>query len=337
MTKPTANRGRLAALALVSSLALAGCGAMTDLAGVHPAPVEKTTDAPITADLAQDIATRVLDAAVQTEGVQGAEGDTARDAALTGTALELAKARATLGAGQADTNALTKPDAPKVLAISKGNGFPRVIFTTTLDQNTRRQYLETFVSADITQPYRLENRIAMLPGATLPAVGSVDAGTAVLGAGDAAGLAMTPQAAVEAYAAALVLPNPAENEAVDAGDAYASALKAAQVAQVTGLGQLATVAQTHTAAPETLRVLQLADGSALVLGRINRVDTITAAENTQELKVPESLQKFTGKASATKSISINAIESVALLVPAAGQGKVKLIGVVEQLTGGAAE
>jgi hypothetical protein len=330
MTKPTANRGRLAALALVSSLALAGCGTMTDLAGVHPAPVEKTTDAPITADMAQDIATRVLDAAVQTEGVQGAEGDTARDAALTGTALELAKARATLGAGQADTNALTKPDA-------KGNGFPRVIFTTTLDQNTRRQYLETFVSADITQPYRLENRIAMLPGATLPAVGTVDAGTAVLGAGDAAGLAMTPQAAVEAYAAALVLPNPAENEAVDAGDAYASALKAAQVAQVTGLGQLATVAQTHTAAPETLRVLQLADGSALALGRINRVDTITAAENTQELKVPESLQKFTGKASATKSISINAIESVALLVPAAGQGKVKLIGVVEQLTGGAAE
>lgn len=333
----TTARRTLAALALASSLALTGCGTVTNLAGVHPPPAETTTDAPISADMAQAIATRVLDGAVSTEGVQGAEGDTARAAVLTGTALDLAQARATIGAGKQDTNALAKPDAPKVLAVSRGTAFPRVLFTTTLDQNTRRQYLETFVSPDIATPYRLENRVAMLPGASLPAVGAVDAGTTILGPGDEAGLVMTPQAALEGYAASLALPNPAANDLVDSSDAYATALKAAQAAQVTGLGQLATYAQAHTAVPETLRVVQLADGSAVVLGRINRVDTITAAENTQELKVPESLQKFTGKATATKTITINAIESVALLVPASGKGKVTLVGVVEQLTGGAAE
>ena len=333
-TGPALRAPRTVALAATVALALGGCGMAADLAGVHAPPAENTKAAPLSAQRAADIATRVLEAAQKTEGVAGAEGDTARAAVLTGTALELAKARATYGAAAGGGHALSKPDAPTVLASSAGVAFPRVLLTTTLDSQTRRQYLDLFTSSAVTAPYLLETRVAMLPGASLPGIGDFADGTPLVGIDDGTGLALAPKAAAEAYAAALNAPSPVANEQVESGDAYATALKASQATQAQGLGSLASTAQTHTVVPESMRVLRLAGGGALVLVRVNRADVITAGDNTQELKVPDALQKLTGAATASKTITINAIESMALLVPAQGQGKVSLLGVTEQLVSG---
>jgi hypothetical protein len=329
-----ARRIPLVASTVLAALALSSCGLAADVAGVHAPPAENTSVAPIDADRAAAVATRVLGLAQEAEGKADAEGDTARAAALTGTALDLAKARATYGTAVGGGNALTKPEAPTVLASSAGTAYPRLLLTTTLDGSTRRQYLDLFSSSAVTAPYLLENRVAMLPGATLPALGQVAVGVAQVGIDDGTGLVMSPKAALEGYAAALNTPNPAANDAIESGDSYATALRAAQATQAQALGALATYAQTHTAVPESMRVLRLADGGAVVIARLNRSDVITGGENTKELKVPDALQKFTGAATAPKTITINATEAVAVLVPAEGKGKVALLGVTEQLVGG---
>jgi hypothetical protein len=327
---------RWVVVVVASTLALGGCG-IDSLAGVGPAPAENTAAAPITGELAGQVTKRVLEnAGVAERAPAGAEGDTARAAALSGTALDLAKASATLSPPSGSTDALSRPDEPRVLAISAGHTYPRAILATSADSDSR-QHLAVLTTNEITTPYLLENTVTMLPGATLPAVGDLAKGATLVAPEDGTNLVLTPKAAIEGYAAALNLPNPAANDVIDAGDAYATALRQAQGAQVAGLGTLASLGQTHTAVPESLRTIRLADGSALVLGRINRVDTITAGDNTQELKVPDALQKVVGAATAPKVITVNAIESVALIVPATGQGKVKLIGIVEQLTGGSAQ
>jgi len=327
---------RVGILAVATAFALSGCTVIDDLAGVRPAPAESTTGAPLQDGQAQVIAARVLAEADRAEGLAGDEGVAARAAVLTGTALELANARASATANGA--GALVRPDLPQVLAASQGRDFPRLLLTTTLDAQSQRQSLQLLMSPDIASPFVVTENVTMLPGATLPGIGDFAQGAPLVAADDGAGMVLAPQAAAEAYAAALGTPDPVVSELVDVSDSYATALKAAQAAQITGLGELATLAQSHAAVPESVRALRLAGGGAVVFAKINRTDVITAGENTEVLNVPENLRALVGGAeTATTSITINAMESVVLYVPAAGQGQVTLLGVIEQLTGGAVQ
>ena len=99
-------------------------------------------------------------------GRRRGQGDTARAAALSGTALDLAKASATLSPPSGSTDALSRPDEPRVLAISAGHTYPRAILATSADSDGR-QHLAVLTTNEITTPYLLENTVTMLPGATL--------------------------------------------------------------------------------------------------------------------------------------------------------------------------
>lgn len=326
---------RHAALLLVSGLLLSGCMSLEDLAGFHAPPREDTSGTLVDVDQAERIVTRVLQAAGAAESATGEQAAAERAAVLTGTALEVATARAAAGSTPADT--LSRPEPATVLGLSQGPQFPRFILATSPDARSGRQYLDVLVSSSVTQPYQLENRVPMLPGAALPSLGVLEDGTALLAVDDGTGLVLAPGAAVEAYVASLRTPDPVSHDAVDSSDAYATAIKRAQTTQAESLGSLASLSQAHGVVPESVRAFRLMDGGAVVLARVNRTDSVVAGANTQELKVPEALQRFTGTATATKSITINAIQVMALLVPAEGQGKVTLLGASELLVSGAAE
>lgn len=337
MRTPSARPLRLLLASTVTAALLVGCSAPESLVGLHAAPAENTKVAPLTQEAATRIATRVSQQAAAAATLAADEpGNAARDAVLAGTFAEVEKSRIGLSGASATATGLSRSEAPKVLAISEGKSFPRVLLATTLEQQASRQYLESFESAAPTDPFRLENRVPMLPGATLPALPTVKAGAPLVSADDGEGLVMSPQAAVDAYAAGLTYPTPTANEAVDSTDSFATLLVGNQKKQAEALGDLATYAVSQSSVPEALRAFRLADGGAVVFGRINRSDVLTAGSNTKELTVPEAYQKLTGTATATTSITINSMQPVVLLVPAAGKGKVTLLGVLEQLVSGSA-
>ena len=78
MTRPTTTSLRVAVVGALS-LALAGCGAGSGLVGVHDAPAQVTTTAPISADTAETIATRVLAKAAEASGRQAGRRPGAAD------------------------------------------------------------------------------------------------------------------------------------------------------------------------------------------------------------------------------------------------------------------
>lgn len=158
---------RHAALLLVSGLLLSGCMSLEDLAGFHAPPREDTSGTLVDVDQAERIVTRVLQAAGAAESATGEQAAAERAAVLTGTALEVATARAAAGSTPADT--LSRPEPATVLGLSQGPQFPRFILATSPDARSGRQYLDVLVSSSVTQPYQLENRVPMLPGPPCPA------------------------------------------------------------------------------------------------------------------------------------------------------------------------
>jgi len=336
MTRPHSRRSwRLLLVAFLAVATLTGCGLPQRLAGVTPAPEQVATVAPLGADHATRIAARVLDAADEADRKSGDAAAAARQAVLTGTALAAANGRVAMGTATPSSAQLSRPEPPKLLAMSRGQAFPRLLLATNQDPQSRRQYLDLLVSPQVTAPFKLSYRVPMMAGASLPATGDVGRGIPMVAADNATGLVLSPKAAVEGYAAALGTPDPSVGEHIDAGDSFATALKASQSTQSSALGSLASLKQSHTLAPDTLYAVRLAGGDVLVFAQFDRADVITASANTKELKVPEALQKLTGSATATSSMTINAVEAVALLIPA--QGKVKLLGATDQLVSGSVQ
>ena len=101
------------------SLVLTGCGAGSAFVGVHDAPSQVTTVAPISAQSAEEIATRVLAKAADASAAKPAEAAALRADALTGSALAVANAASRLqtGAGRhrAAVEAHRTPEGPRRL------------------------------------------------------------------------------------------------------------------------------------------------------------------------------------------------------------------------------
>src|SRR5690349_22441105 len=111
MTTPTTQALRLAVVGALS-LALAGCGVGSGLVGVHDAPAQVTTTAPVAADTAQSIATRVLGKAAEAAAAKPADAQELRTEALTGSALAVANAASRLETGTTVTPAPLTRTAP---------------------------------------------------------------------------------------------------------------------------------------------------------------------------------------------------------------------------------
>lgn len=335
----TARRLRLRAVSVAAAVAvLGGCGVQDALVGLQPAPAESIQGAPLDADAAALIATRVLDEAAAALAVKGKPGDAARAAVLAGDALRLAQA------GRAVTTEatapLTTPEPPTVLAVSAGRSWPRAILVARLESEGTRQVLHVLVSSSATSPFKLVASTPMLPGTQLPSAGDLTAGaplvtkdtTAATAAGK--GLVMTPAQAAAAYAAALAVPSPKPDPRVSVKDSFASALISSATTQRKALGKLATLTQKHAADPKSLVGFRLADGSAVIFTVLTRVDTITVGSGAKEIVLPPEYKAVTKKAKATKKVTLTSLEPVVLLVPAAGS--VTAIGAEEILVSGTA-
>ncbi len=317
------------ALALASAVGLGGCGLAASAAGVHDAPAPTRTVAALPAAAAQRVATRVLTAA---EAAETQSSQAPRAAVMTGSALTMSQAAANLGeAGGPQAGPVTRPNPPRVLAISRGTGWPR----TMLVQDAAADgsvVLGLLRSTDARSPYRLAASATMHPGTSVAALDPLAQGSAI---GSASGLTTTPDAVLAQLAASLAYPKPGAAPDVDTTDHFSSSVRANATATAKGLGALATFTQVHRVVPGQTVVVPLAGGGALVFGLLERVDTITLKPGGKTLTLSAQNQKLLKRPTLTKKAVLQTYETVVLTIPASGSTSV--VAAREQLVAGKGE
>jgi hypothetical protein len=306
--------------------ALAGCGAGTALVGVHDAPPQVTTTAPIAPDTAEQIATRVLSKAEEANRAKGEEAQSLREESLTGSALAVANAAAKLETdAPAPTAPLKRSEPPKVLAVSRGTAWPRLIVaqSTAADGGA---VLNLLLSPDARTPFRLSATARMHPGASVAALDSVSTGSPILA--DGTGLAVSPDQLLKEYAGSLTYPKPTPAADVQPGDPFATAVRANAAVQAKAFGKLARLTQVHRPQQGTVAI-RLKDGGALVFALMERTDTITLRSGGKSLRPSAEFQRLVRKKTLKKSAQLKSYETVVFTVPE--EGKATVVAVDEVL------
>lgn len=315
-------------VALTAAVSLTGCGVGDSIVGLRDAPAERTDTAPLNVDGAEKVAARVLDAATAARGAAGAEAAKAQAAVLAGSALSQAQAATRLGTVSA-SDPLQRASDPQVVAISRGSAFPRAILVGTLDEASKTQTLHVLMSTAAAEPFKVHASVPMLPGTSVPAIGDLAAGAPLVKPDDKAGAPLSPTQALGAYAVGLNYPKPVPSPSVATKDAYATALRTSTAAQVKALGTLAYFSQAHTPVAQNTIAFRLADGGTVTFGQLVRRDVISTSATAKALVIPATYSKLVGRTSAAKSIVINSLENVVMVVPATGAATT--VGADEQI------
>lgn len=328
MTARRTRRTTTAVVALVSALALTGCGVGHAVVGVQDAPTERTDVAPLNVDGAEKVASRVLDAAVAARAATGAAAAKAQGAVLADAALAQAQAATRLGTVAA-SDPLQKATDPQVVAVSRGKEWPRAILVGTLDEASKTQTLHVLMSKAAADPFKIYASVPMLAGTSVPAMGDLAVGAPLVTADDKAGAPIAPAQALTAYAGGLAYPKPVANPAVGTKDAYANALRTSAAAQVKSLGKLAYFSQVHTPSEAFTLAFRLADGGTVTFGQLARRDVISTSKAAKELVIPRTYSRLVGKTKASRSLTITSLESIVMVVPA--KGAATTVGADEQM------
>ena len=323
----TATRAGAATLAVAAlSLGAAACSG-SSLAGLHDAPAQVTTTAPLSVRQAEAIATRVMTKAGEARTAPAAQAKALRAAALTGSALTVATAADQLGTEQTSApGPVVRTEPPKVLAISRGSGFPRLMLVQTVGADDSA-VLNLLTTPDARTPFKLSASATMHPGARVAALDSLEHGSPVDAA--RAEVAVAPADLVTEYAASLAFPKPAPATHVDEKDPFSTAVRANAAAQAKSFGKLASLTQKHVPQPRQTVTIALKDGGALVFALLERTDTITLASGGKSLTPSAEFQKLVRKKTLTKSAQLRSYETVVFTVP--DQGKASVVAVDETL------
>lgn len=319
------NRPRrvIAVVVAAGALALSGCGVGESIVHLQPAPTEDAeVGAPLRAQAAEQIAARVLSQAA------AAQTEEERAAIYVGPALRVASARAARGAPAVAPADVVAPSSPSILAMSRGQEWPRAILAATLDSDTSTQHLSVLVSTGPADQFKLYGTASMLPGTSVPALGDLAGGTPFAAA--------TPEvpiegsAVVDEYARGLAFPTPGETSVVGMDDAFAQSLQRNSAAQEAAFNGLATLTRAHAAIPDSLLSFETADGGRLVFAQMTRQATIALAEEAKEVKIEDqTLRELSGKETVTESFLTEHLENLLFVAPPTGLAR--LIGAEEVL------
>ena len=328
------RKARVIAVSIVLSISVTGCGAANAVLGIHPPPKVNPSAVPLTPDQAKTIVIRDFAAAQQ--------GDTSADAtvrdvlraAYTGEGLRAANARVKLAKLQPTGGAspLLASQQPRLVAVPRGFGYPRVILAQTVASQGPLPILYLLTSPDAATPYRIRESATMLLSTSLKPFDSLATGSPLLTAGT--GLAVAPAALLGAYAAGMAFPAKAVANPPFAADIFSGQVrsKAASVAQA--VETQATFSQSHKVVPDSVYAVRQVSGDALVFGVIERTDSFAVkagqAVNTEANK---EFVLFSGKKSVTKSASITWLEFVVFAVPRSS-GRATLVAASQQVVAG---
>ncbi|XVX21400.1 hypothetical protein ACQP1U_05870 [Actinomycetota bacterium] len=333
----SARTMRAAAVLTVGALALTGCGVQQDaesyvrdeVIGIRPAPAEDASGGSMTEANAAKVAGAVLTAAEKAQAQTGPAGTKAREEVLTGSALTVANAHATITKAKAANAASRKgisAASPRVLSVSRGKAWPRAMFVTTTASD-KTQQLHLLRSDAVSDPWRIAATATMQPGTQVAAFDSLAEGTPM--SGSDAKVAVEPGVLLGEYAKGMAYPTPPATPHVETNDPFTTTVRKNAKGLADGLKDLATYTQVHAVEPKTTEVVPLKDGGAVVMGLLKRTDNITLTGKAQSLTPNKEFAALVDKDKLTKKAEVVTYETVLFTVPATG--KAKLVGVDEQL------
>jgi hypothetical protein len=319
---------RTLTLAAVALVVASGCSRSTVL-GIE-ANTHVAADRPaVTASQASSIARRVLGEASVADALRTSA---ATSTAFTGVALRTAASRYAVEASthptKGDTGEALQPPPPPIRVVrTVGAGFPRMILTVAPAEDDTTRELAVLLSGDVMDPYRVESRVRLLPGASVPDM--APSGAAVISASAPAGrLAAAPAEALADYAT--LLQTGKSGGTAFAQDPVLVSVRDNAKEQAAQVAKIASFRQTHAVTKDPVRVLATRDGGALVIGTLARVDTFTVKKGKGHLAPPAAYKALAGGITKiTKSALVTTVEVVAMVIPPAGYGDVRVIGFTE--------
>lgn len=337
-----AQMTRLVRAAVVSVVSLAmvtavsGCGATNALLGIHQGPKATAASVPLTVEQAKKVLSRTFTAAYL--------GETSPDAAVSGAQLRTAytneglrgvTGRIKLASVQpAVTSSPLQAPHPKLLAVSRGFGFPRFILAQTVAP-AGLPTLHLLTSPDVATPYRISMSVEMVPPATVKPFDPVAKGSPLLANdGATSGLAVAPNALLNFYAEDMRFPTKPLPRPPFAADSFSGQLQAGAAGVAKAVETQAGFAQAHNVVPSSVHSVRQANGDGLVFGVIERTDSF-AVRKGQSVNTAgnKAFVLLTGKALVTKSASITTLEFVVFAVPRS-TGQATLVGAREQIVDG---
>lgn len=322
-------RGRRFVTGIAAGLlgaSLTGCAAV---AGVSDPPTGAVGGAVRSAQ-AQSIAGQVVGDSEKSVAAPGPEGDGLRASVYTGDALEAARADArlapTLSQETRDARTLTA-QAPVVLAVSRGTGYPRSILVQSTRARSGLPVLYLLMTPDVRTPYRIAASTPMLPSASVKAFDAVTQGSSALS--DGAGLVDQPETLARRYAGSLAFPaRDPDPDPPFAPDVFAAGVRAGATSQSQGIDGIGTFTQQHEPKDVTGGLRVKGDRGGLVFAVLDRKDILL--NRTQGTLTPSAqFTALTGLSTVKAEAQLKTLEVVAFYVPDAGPAVV--VGAEEHL------
>jgi hypothetical protein len=314
------------------------CGATNALVGIHDAPPAKTDSAPLTVDQAKKIVSRSMTAAYLGETGTGEAAGTQLRTAYSEEGLRAANGRTKLASilPATQTSSLRAPH-PRLLAVSRGPGFPRFIVAQTEAATGGLPILHLLTSPSASAPYRISMSVEMVPSASVKAFDPLRQGSSLLSNGpestqdEATGLAVSPSTLLHSYAGHMAFPRLPLTKVPFADDSLSAQLRDKAFAFAKAVRTQATFTQTHKVVPSSLFAVRQDSGDALVFGVMERTDSF-AVKRGQKVRTGgnAAFVRLTGKKVLTKSASITTLEFVVFALPRSS-GKATLIAAREQV------
>ena len=209
--------------------------------------------------------------------------------------------------------------------MDRDEEFPRTIYAVTADAEGGSTQLLALKQQDARSQYQLVHNVPFAPDVELPSGDFSDADVEKIANDDSSDLAMSPDAAVEALTDYLTDPEADAAEDIASND-WIDSIHEHQAELVESHEEQQTDASiSRTVFDDSVDSVRLPDGSALVFGAVNSMESLTPSEDTT-VTVNALTQELGEFASAEQEdqVRIRYREQFALLIPT--EGEVSLVG-----------
>lgn len=209
--------------------------------------------------------------------------------------------------------------------MDRSEDFPRTMYAVTSDAEGASTQLIALEQEDPRSQYRLIHNVPFAPGAELPSGDLSDADVENIANDDSTELAMSADAAVKALTDYLTDPEADAAEDIASNDWIDSIHEHQQELIDSHEEQETDASISRTVFEDSVDSVRLPDGSALVFGAMNSMESLTPSEDTTVTvnTLTQELGEFSS-AEQDDQVRIRYREQFALLIPA--EGEVSLVG-----------
>jgi hypothetical protein len=314
-----------AALAITVGVGATACSPAEDMLGLRGNTTPPATQPVVAPGTATAVAERAL---ARAERADATQTPAAAREAFTGLALRLA-APSYRRSGDRDSSgsALRLTEAPQVV-VTAGSTWPRTVLSVHRADPGSPTELAVLQSRNARTPYQVAARVELLAGAALPPSVAADRGAEILTA-DAAGLVATPRRAVADYAR--LLQTGRSGGTVFASDPVVPSVRNNASSQAADVRAVAAFAQEHRPERDVVSAVRTADGGALVVAAIDRVDRFRVRKGAGTITPPSTYAGLArGAQRITRQADVTTVQVLALVLPPAGRGPARVVGFSEQ-------